>query len=256
MMNKELNNVGMKYVIQHFEGLEQLSTKDIGITLIPKHATTNLVRFFIGEDKDTDTVEKKVSKYSRLFRQGAYNISDQKPLIVITRNERERWSSGIVQELNEYDKTFKKQGWRKSSNVDVQNFLNDLLFAKTNRWSHLLSGIIHSRITPVWLHWMPALMQKDNVYFTDLSCLKTISFWTKVCLMDPNFPPVIEWFDDWMSLYMGNHPEKLEQYNNTKVANMVNKDILTRKELNFISETLDRNQTILDYLKTTDRWLQ
>ena len=244
-MNKELNNVGMKYVIQHFEGLEQLSTKDIGITLIPKHATTNLVKFFT----------KKISKYSHLFRQDTYIISDQKPLIVITRNERERWSSGIVQELNEYDKTFKKQGWRKSSNVDVQNFLNDLLFGTTNRWSHLLSDISHSRITPVWLHWMPALMQKDNVYFTDLSCLKTISFWTKVCLMDPNFPPVIEWFDDLMSLYMGNHPEKLEQYNNTKVANMVNKDILTRKELNFISETLDKNQTILNYLKTTDRWL-
>ena len=45
-MNKELNNVGMRYVNQHFEGLEQLSTKDIGITLISKHATTNLVKFF------------------------------------------------------------------------------------------------------------------------------------------------------------------------------------------------------------------
>ena len=112
-MNKELNNVGKRYVNQHFEGLEQLSTKDIGITLISKHATTNLVKFFIGEGNDTDTVEKKVSKYSRLFRQGAYNISDQKPLIVITRNERERWSSGIVQELNEYDKTFKNKGGEK-----------------------------------------------------------------------------------------------------------------------------------------------
>ena len=75
--------------------------------------------------------------------------------------------------------------------------------------------------------------------------------------MDSSFPPVLEWFDDWMSMYMreGNNNNRLEIYNEKKVANMVKESILTRRAFEFISDILDNNQKILDYLKTTDRWL-
>ncbi len=75
--------------------------------------------------------------------------------------------------------------------------------------------------------------------------------------MDSSFPPVLEWFDDWMNMYMreGNNNNRLEIYNEKKIANMVKESILTRRTFEFISDILDNNQKILDYLKTTDRWL-
>ena len=60
-----------------------------------------------------------------------------------------------------------------------------------------------------------------------------------------------------MNMYMreGNNNNRLEIYNEKKIANMVKESILTRRAFEFISDILDNNQKILDYLKTTDRWL-
>ena len=250
-----------KYISDEFTDLNCLQTKGISISLIPKHATTNLVRFFIGTGANGKNND---SKYSRLFKNTAYDISQHKPLIVVTRNETERWSSGVVQELNEYDEFFETEEISKDNPMEMLTFLNKKMetnlsdFTDKNMESVLFWGKgSHSQLVPLWVHWMPVLMQMNNVYFTDLSCLKTLSFWQKVCLMDSSFPPVLEWFDDWMNMYMreGNNNNRLEIYNEKKIANMVKESILTRRSFEFISDILDNNQKILDYLKTTDRWL-
>ena len=255
-MNK---NINMEYINDEFVDLNCLHTRGISISLIPKHATTNLINFFIGTGRDG---KNKDSKYSHIFRTSPYTISQQKPLIVVTRNETERWCSGVVQELNEYGEVFKQKGIAKSNPIEMLAFLNEQMETSLSDWNDKnMNSLLfwgkdsHSRIIPLWVHWMPVLMQMNNVYFTDISCLKTLSFWTKVCLMDSNFPPVLEWFDDWVNLYMGSNHKKLEMYNNKIVADMVKEDILTRQEFEFILDILDNNQTILEYLKTTDRWL-
>ena len=96
-----------KYISDEFTNLNCLQTKGISISLIPKHATTNLVRFFIGTGANGKNND---SKYSRLFKNTAYDISQHKPLIVVTRNETERWCSGVVQELNAYGEVFEQKG--------------------------------------------------------------------------------------------------------------------------------------------------
>ena len=101
-----------KYISDEFTNLNCLQTKGISISLIPKHATTNLVRFFIGTGANGKNND---SKYSRLFKNTAYDISQHKPLIVVTRNETERWCSGVVQELNAYGEVFEQKGIAKNN---------------------------------------------------------------------------------------------------------------------------------------------
>ena len=73
--------------------LNCIQNKNICISLIPKHATTNLIKFFVG----TGPIGvNKDSPYGYMFENTPYDISQNKPLIVVTRNETERWCSGVV----------------------------------------------------------------------------------------------------------------------------------------------------------------
>ena len=69
------------------EQFYRIQTENLGIGVSPKIGSTNLVEFFVGRfDNIIDTKNNHIIP----------NI-----IIVITRNERERWCSGVIQELNE-----------------------------------------------------------------------------------------------------------------------------------------------------------
>ena len=66
--------------------LRRIQTQNLAITTSNKHGSTNLVNFF----GDFDIIN-------------AHNVEElevPKTVIVITRNETDRWCSGVVQELN------------------------------------------------------------------------------------------------------------------------------------------------------------
>jgi len=219
------------------ENLNRIQTNNLAITAAPKIASTNLVKFFV--DRFDNIIE----------------TSDDKKLpniiIVITRNERDRWCSGVIQEINE----FRFEHEYKSSNISyILDKEADSLGQKsifTNSHAHL--GTIG------YLPYITELVLRDNTYFTDISSLSKKSFWEKVCELDNTWPNLNEWWDDWSSFRNGDHgpPNSVnpEQLKRKKLVSIVKGMLKNDSRLDFISEILDNNQETINHLKGTNKWI-
>ena len=221
------------------DNLNRIQTKNLALTAAPKIASTNLVKFFV--DRFDNIIE----------------TSDDKKLpniiIVITRNERDRWCSGVIQEINE----FRFEHEYKSSNISyiLDKEANSLgqkgIFTYSNSHSHL--GTVG------YLSYITELVLRDNTLFTDISSLSKKGFWAKICELDNTWPNLNEWWDDWNSFRNGDHgppvsvnPEQIERKKLVRIVkDMLDKD--TR--LDFISAILDDNQETINYLKETNKWI-
>jgi hypothetical protein len=219
------------------DNLNRIQTKNLAITAAPKMASTNLAKFFI--DRFDGIIE---------------TISDRKLpniIIVITRNERDRWCSGVIQEINELELGHQSKHSRVSYILDKEA---DSLGQKsifTNSHAHL--GTIG------YLTCITELVLRDNTYFTDISSLSKKSFWKTVCELDNTWPNLNEWWDDWNNFRNGDHGPPVsvnpEQIQRKKLVSIV-KDMLNNDtRLDFISTILDNNQETINYLKKTDKWI-
>ena len=219
------------------DNLNGIQTKNLAITAAPKMASTNLAKFFI--DRFDGIIE---------------TISDRKLpniIIVITRNERDRWCSGVIQEINELELGHQSKHSRVSYILDKEA---DSLGQKsifTNSHAHL--GTIG------YLTCITELVLRDNTYFTDISSLSKKSFWKTVCELDNTWPNLNEWWDDWNNFRNGDHGPPVsvnpEQIQRKKLVSIV-KDMLNNDtRLDFISTILDNNQETINYLKKTDKWI-
>ena len=219
------------------DNLNRIQTKNLAITAAPKMASTNLAKFFI--DRFDGIIE---------------TISDRKLpniIIVITRNERDRWCSGVIQEINELELGHQSKHSRVSYILDKEA---DSLGQKsifTNSHAHL--GTIG------YLTCITELVLRDNTYFTDISSLSKKSFWKTVCELDNTWPNLNEWWDDWNNFRNGDHGPPVsvnpEQIRRKKLVSIV-KDMLNNDtRLDFISTILDNNQETINYLKKTDKWI-
>jgi len=221
------------------DSLNRIQTKNLAITAAPKTASTNLVEFFVGRfDNIIETNNNRTMP----------NI-----IIVITRNERERWCSGVIQNL---DVLFLEHE-SKYSNVSyiLDNEANRLgqksIFTYSKSHAHL--GTLG------YLTCITELVLKDNTYFTDISSLPKKSFWEKVCELDNTWPNLNEWWDDWNNFRNGDHGPPVsvnpEQNKRKKLVSIV-KDMLNNDtRLDFISTILDNNQETINHLKKTDKWI-
>ena len=219
------------------DNLNRIQTKNLAITAAPKMASTNLAKFFI--DRFDGIIE---------------TISDRKLpniIIVITRNERDRWCSGVIQEINELELGHQSKHSRVSYILDKEA---DSLGQKsifTNSHAHL--GTIG------YLTCITELVLRDNTYFTDISSLSKKSFWKTVCELDNTWPNLNEWWDDWNNFRNGDHGPPVsvnpEQIQRKKLVSIV-KDMLNNDtRLDSISTILDNNQETINYLKKTDKWI-
>ena len=219
------------------DNLNRIQTKNLAITAAPKMASTNLAKFFI--DRFDGIIE---------------TISDRKLpniIIVITRNERDRWCSGVIQEINELELGHQSKHSRVSYILDKEA---DSLGQKsifTNSHAHL--GTIG------YLTCITELVLRDNTYFTDISSLSKKSFWKTVCELDNTWPNLNEWWDDWNNFRNGDHGPPVsvnpEQIQRKKLVSIV-KDMLNNDtRLDFISTILDNNQETINYLKKTDKYI-
>jgi hypothetical protein len=219
------------------DNLNRIQTKNLAITAAPKMASTNLAQFFVDR---LDNIIETIS-YRKLP-----NI-----IIVITRNERDRWCSGVIQEINELELGHQSKHSRVSYILDKEA---DSLGQKsifTNSHAHL--GTIG------YLTCITELVLRDNTYFTDISSLSKKSFWKTVCELDNTWPNLNEWWDDWNNFRNGDHGPPVsvnpEQIQRKKLVSIV-KDMLNNDtRLDFISTILDNNQETINYLKKTDKWI-
>ena len=219
------------------DNLNRIQTKNLAITAAPKMASTNLAKFFI--DRFDGIIE---------------TISDRKLpniIIVITRNERDRWCSGVIQEINELELGHQSKHSRVSYILDKEADSLGQQSIFTNSHAHL--GTIG------YLTCITELVLRDNTYFTDISSLSKKSFWKTVCELDNTWPNLNEWWDDWNNFRNGDHGPPVsvnpEQIQRKKLVSIV-KDMLNNDtRLDFISTILDNNQETINYLKKTDKWI-
>ncbi len=223
------------------DNLNRIQTKNLAITAAPKIASTNLVKFFV--DRFDNIIESNGQNADEGYMP---NI-----IIVITRNERDRWCSGVIQELNELRLEHESKHSRVSYILDKEA---DSLGQKsifTNSHAHL--GTIG------YLTCITELVLRDNTYFTDISSLSKKSFWERVCELDNTWPNLNDWWDDWNNFRNGDHGPPVSvnpvQIKRKKLVSIV-KDMLNNDtRLDFISTILDNNQETINYLKKTDKWI-
>ena len=226
--------------------LNRIQTKNLAITSAPKIASTNLVEFFV--DRFDNILE--VLEW----------IPGQIPntVIVITRNERERWCSGVIQELDNF-KWFVRSRIRSKPNLKLVSYILDKEVNSLGQKSMFTNGHAHLG-TIGYTSCITELALRDNTHFTDISSLSKKSFWEKVCEMDNTWPHVNEWWDDLSSFRNNIHgPPDLEdiQQNRRRVTVRIVEDMLNNDtRLDFISEILDKTQETINYLKGTDKWIK
>ena len=219
------------------DSLNRIQTKNLAITAAPKIGSTNLVEFFVG--RFDNIIETK------------NNHTIPNIIIVITRNERDRWCSGVIQDL---DVLFLEHE-SKYSNVSyiLDNEANRLGQKSIFTTSHAHLG------TMGYFPYITELVLKDNTYFTDISSLSKKSFWKTVCELDNTWPNLNEWWDDWSSFRNGIHGPPVsvnpEQIKRKKLVSIVEDMLNNDTRLDFISTILDNNQEIINYLRRTDKWI-
>ena len=219
------------------DNLNRIQIKNLAITAAPKTASTNLVEFFV--DRFDNIIETK------------NNHTIPNIIIVITRNEGERWCSGVIQELNEL----------KLEHESKHSYVSYILDKEANRLGQKsIFTSNHAHLGTIgYLTCITELALRDNTYFTDISSLSKKSFWKTVCELDDSWPNLNEWWDDWNNFRNGDHGPPVSvnpvQIKRKKLVRIV-KDMLDNDtRLDFISTILDNNQETINYLKKTDKWI-
>jgi len=217
------------------QSLNRIQTKNLAITSAPKTASTNLKKFFV--DRFDNIIET--------------NNTNKIPniIIVITRNERDRWCSGVIQELNKLQLGHESKHSRVSYILDKEANSLGQKSVFTNIHAHLGTLGYLSCITELAL--------RDNTFFTDISSLSKKEFWAKICELDNTWPNLNEWWDDWNDFRNGDHgppdPEDQVQIKRKELVSIVEDMLDNDTRLDFIRDILDRNQETINYLKGTDK---
>jgi hypothetical protein len=223
------------------DNLNRIQIKNLAITAAPKIASTNLVKFFV--DRFDNIIESNGQNADEGYMP---NI-----IIVITRNERDRWCSGVIQELNEL----------KLEHESKHSYVSYILDKEANRLGQKsIFTSNHAHLGTIgYLTCITELALRDNTYFTDISSLSKKSFWKTVCELDDSWPNLNEWWDDWNNFRNGDHGPPVSvnpvQIKRKKLVRIV-KDMLDKDtRLDFISAILDNNQETINYLKKIDKWI-
>ena len=223
--------------------LRRIQTQNLAITTSNKHGSTNLVNFF--------------GEFDIINVHNVEELEVPKTVIVITRNEKDRWCSGVVQELS-----------RLEDNLDEldKDTIYDILDREANSlgnksiFTYDRSHLGEQPYFPYIIH----LLLNYNTYFTDISSLNKRSFWKKICELDDTWPKVNEFFVDWRiflqsqsNLYSHKAffgPPKGESKRG-EIVNVVRDMLKTDKRLDFISRILDAKQIHINDLKESNMWI-
>ena len=214
--------------------ISNIGTEKLSITLFEKCASSNLEKFFL-------------SKNLQLNRgQSVEDIDKNKTLIIVTRNEVDRWCAGVTQDidqdgdigdmtLNEFKELFM------SSHNDSKLFVD--LFMRGH--SHLGGKL--------WFKDLFDLVNRGvgNTYFIDMDTLNQEKFWKWVCKKDSTWPNYKDWFSEWQEGYHKYPPEHIHKPITEWVRVILDND----ERFWVIRDMLNANQRIIDSLFKSGFWL-
>ena len=215
--------------------IERLQTDNLGITLSPRIASTNLKEFFIKRGRPL-LHKMRHGSALRVGEKGDFSNKMPKHLIVLTRSEIRRWCSGVLEEVSSYTD---KESLISILDKEADRIGNkDCIFHKG--YSHLGNGDYQKHLTQ--------LLFREHTYFCDVTKINESTFWEWVCKLDPTWPKIDEWFDNWQNEHNIVSSER-DVFIDT-VEDMLDND----KRLSLIKDILENNQRNIDYIKTTNIW--
>ena len=213
----------------------RLQTDNLGITLSPKIASTNLKKFFTKKGR-TLLHKMRHDTNLRVGKKDDYTNEIPNYLIVLTRAEKRRWCSGVLEEVSSYTD---KESLISILDKEADRIGNkDCIFHKG--YSHLGNGDYQKHLTQ--------LLFREHTYFCDVTKINESTFWEWVCKLDPTWPKIDEWFDNWQNEHNIVSLER-DVFIDT-IENMLDND----KRLSLIKDILETNQRSIDYIKTTNIW--
>ena len=213
----------------------RLQTDNLGITLSPKIASTNLKKFFTKKGR-TLLHKMKHDTNLRVGKKDDYTNEMPNYLIVLTRAEKRRWCSGVLEEVSSYTD---KESLISILDKEADRIGNkDCIFHKG--CSHLGNGDYQKHLTQ--------LLFREHTYFCDVTKINEPTFWEWVCELDPTWPKIDEWFDNWQNEHNIVSSER-DVFIDT-IEDMLDND----KRLSLIKDILENNQRNIDYIKTTNIW--
>jgi len=213
----------------------RLQTDNLGITLSPKIASTNLKKFFTKKGR-TLLHKMRHDTNLRVGKKDDYTNEIPNYLIVLTRAEKRRWCSGVLEEVSSYTD---KESLISILDKEADRIGNkDCIFHKG--YSHLGNGDYQKHLTQ--------LLFREHTYFCDVTKINESTFWEWVCELDPTWPKIDEWFDNWQNEH-NNISSERDVFIDT-IEDMLDND----KRLSLIKDILETNQRGIDYIKTTNIW--
>ena len=233
----------------------RLQTDNLGITLAPKIASTNLKKFFTKQGR-TLLYRMRHNTTLRVGQKNDFTNQMPKYLIVLTKSERRRWCSGVLEEVSSYTD--------KESLISILDKEADRICSEEsyyvpcifhNKYSHLGTNDYQRHLTQ--------LLFREHTYFCDVDKLNEPTFWEWVCELDPTWPKTEEWIWDWQDFQNGIYgPPSTDSHGNENTKHLerdvfvdVIQDMLNNdKRLSLIKDILETNQRSIDYIKTTDIW--
>tara|TARA_B100000029_G_scaffold132811_1_gene126793 strand:- start:624 stop:1337 length:714 start_codon:yes stop_codon:yes gene_type:complete len=230
-----------------------ITNGSMAISVYPKCASTNLIQFF-----EERTIPQSKARAKKLFKDSKeikrdfdfdLDIHNKKncTLIVVTRNEIDRWCSGVVEDIdNESYILFRNNIGQLTDKI--KKALTDI-----TQYKNLFMGMGdgHSHVGQLaWNKNIVSLCNRPNTHFIDISSLSDKKFWMKICEIDSEWPPVDDWWDVWEKEFKQNDCMD----SRTMVTGWVKHILYKHENLLPIRTILESNQEMIESLKDTRRW--
>ena len=239
---------------QHYQqsvlsGIPVITTGNLGISVYEKCGSSNLIKFFTEDyDREMDEegklllTDEDIKKFQNIkLAQSNIGIST---LIIVTRNEYDRWCAGVTQDIDEEGDLCDMTIGDIVDNVE-SSFVNT-----TEYINRFMKG--HSHLgDKMWYNDVITLTDNKNVHFIDIHALSDRRFWNWVCATDPTWPDVNVWWTKWISHY----GEYELMHKNRLVTEWIRFLLYNHVELDIIKKLLTTNQQVINDLKDTGKWL-
>tara|TARA_B100000029_G_scaffold444904_1_gene464983 strand:- start:269 stop:1078 length:810 start_codon:yes stop_codon:yes gene_type:complete len=230
------------------DGLPTIGTNKLGVSVYEKCASSNLIKFFTPENP---VFSRGDWSELQLRQQPVETIDDEKIIIIVTRNEYDRWCAGVTQDLDDYYIQNFGYDMKDESIANVMDMITAAYEDGDKFQDMFMSGHSH----PGHKLWFKDIIQhtrkRSNTFFIDMDTLNNREFWEWVCKYDTSWPHVNNWWDDWKhddyQMYPHNHPHK-------PITEWVRYLLYNDKKLKHIYSMIKANQKILDDVKTTMFW--
>ena len=230
------------------DGLPTIGTDKLGISVYEKCASSTLIKFFA---PDNPIFSRDDWSYFKLRQQPVETIDKDKIIIVVTRNEFNRWCAGVTQDLDDWFVDKGKGDLKDQTIATAMNKITDSFEHSDSFQETFMSA--HSHIgSKLWFKDILYYTRKrPNTFFIDIDTLNDREFWDWVCKYDTSWPHVNNWWDAWKhddyQKYPHNHPHK-------PITEWIRYLVDNDERLWNIRDILNSNQKIINDLMDTMFW--